>query len=177
MTSTNAHGRVTAPQTVRFERLLPGPIDQVWAYVTDGGMRGKWLATGTWDLRVGGRAELNFKHADLSPIKEPAPAGYEEMATKGHQTVGEVLAVDPPRLVTITWDGGSEVTFELSERGDEVLLTVTHRKLPSREEMLSVSGGWHAHLAVLEDQARGRTPRPFWSTWTALKGQYDTIIP
>ena len=165
-----------APDTVRFERLLPGPIDRVWAYVTDGEMRGKWLASGAWDLRVGGRAELNFKHSDLSPIREPAPAGFEEMDAKGHQAIGEVLALDPPRMVAITWEGGSEVTFELTARGEEVMLTLTHRKL-TRADMLSVSGGWDAHLAVLEDQANGRTPRPFWSTWLALKGEYESRIP
>lgn len=175
MTSANGHGRVVAPDTVRFECLLPGPIDRVWAYVTDGEMRGKWLASGAWDLRVGGRVELNFMHADLSPIKEPPPAGFEQMAC-GHAAVGEVLAIDPPRMVAITWEGGSNVTFELAERGDEVMLTVTHRKLATRAEMLNVSGGWHAHLGVLEDQAHGRTPKPFWSAWLALKGEYESRI-
>lgn len=176
MTSANGHGRLVAPETVRFERLLPGPIDRVWAYVTDGEMRGKWLASGVWNLRVGGRVELNFMHADLSPIKEPPPPGFEQMAG-GHSAVGEVLAIDPPRMVAITWEGGSNVTFELAERGDEVLLTLTHHKLASRAEMLNVAGGWHTHLGVLEDQAHERTPKPFWSAWLALKGEYESRLP
>ena len=35
---TNAmddHGVVTAPGTLRMERLLPGPIERVWAYITE----------------------------------------------------------------------------------------------------------------------------------------------
>lgn len=174
MTSAHGHGRVVAPDTVRFERLLPGPIDRVWAYVTDGEMRGKWFASGDWDLRVGGRVELNFNHADLSPIKESPPPGFDG---KGHQSVGEILAIDPPHLVTITFDGGSDVTFDLSERGEDVLLSITHRKIANRAAMLSYSGGWHSHLAILEAHANGRTPPPFWSTWTALKGQYESIVP
>ena len=45
--------------TVRFERLLPGPIDRVWAARTDGDPRATWLAGGSTDLRVGGKVELN----------------------------------------------------------------------------------------------------------------------
>ena len=29
--------------TVRFERLLPGPIERVWEYLTDGDKRATWL--------------------------------------------------------------------------------------------------------------------------------------
>ena len=29
------YGVVTEPGTVRFERLLPGSVDLVWAYLTD----------------------------------------------------------------------------------------------------------------------------------------------
>ena len=32
--------------TVRFERLLPGPIERVWQYLTDGDKRAKWLCGG-----------------------------------------------------------------------------------------------------------------------------------
>ena len=29
------YGVVTAPDTVKIERMLPGPIERVWAYLTD----------------------------------------------------------------------------------------------------------------------------------------------
>jgi hypothetical protein len=67
----------------------------------------------------------------------------------------------------------SEVTFELTPQGEEVLLVLTHRKLANRTEMVEVAGGWHTHLAILADQASGRTPRPFWSTWTGIEEEYE----
>jgi uncharacterized protein YndB with AHSA1/START domain len=31
----NDYGTIAAPAEVRFERLLPGPIETVWAYLTE----------------------------------------------------------------------------------------------------------------------------------------------
>jgi hypothetical protein len=70
----------------------------------------------------------------------------------------------------------SEVVFELASQGDKVLLTLTHRKLANRDEMVGVSGGWHTHLAVLVDKAYGRIPPAFWDLWRSIDGQYATRI-
>jgi len=67
------YGTFTEPGTIRFERLLPGPIERVWSYLTESKKRGKWLATGEMELRVGGNVELIFNHADLSPHTEQVP--------------------------------------------------------------------------------------------------------
>ena len=50
------YGVVTEPRTIRMERLLPGPIERVWDYLTDSAKRGKWFAAGKMELRVGPRA-------------------------------------------------------------------------------------------------------------------------
>lgn len=172
-------GVVTEAGTVRFERLLPGPIERVWSYLTDSEKRGTWLATGAMDLRVGGKVELCFHHVDLSPVKEETPARYKEIED-GVETTGQVTRCDPPRLLSFTWGGlmfkGSEVTFELTPRGDKVLLALTHRRLANRADMLSVSGGWHTHLAILADNLEGVTPRPFWSTHAKLEAEYERRI-
>ena len=169
------YGVVTEAGTIRFERLLPGPIDRVWDYLTDSEKRGRWLATGPLEQRAGGTVELRFRHADLSPIVEETPERYKEMEG-GMTMTGQVIRCDPPRLLSFSWGGlpakGSEVTFELEPRGDNVLLTLTHRRLTAGAEMLSVSGGWHAHLAILADNLNGVTPRPFWSTHATLEAAY-----
>jgi uncharacterized protein YndB with AHSA1/START domain len=91
---------------------------------------------------------------------------------------GQVLAYDPPRLLKISWWGsGSEVTFELKSQGENVLLVLTHERLPDRDQMLSVSGGWHAHLDLLEDRLADRPRRPFWKKIAALKEDYQARIP
>ena len=46
---------VLSPSEIRFQRLLPGPIETVWSYLTDARKRGEWLASGPMDLRVGGQ--------------------------------------------------------------------------------------------------------------------------
>ena len=173
-------GVVTQARTIRFERLLPGPIERVWAYLTESDKRGRWLACGPMELRVGGRVELNFRHADLTPHVEQPPEKYRNLAD-GFTTHGRVTRCDPPRLLAYTWDEqsevASEVTFELRPQGDHVLLVLTHRRLGDRATMISVAGGWHAHLAILLDHLNGRAPQPFWSTHARLEAEYDKRLP
>jgi uncharacterized protein YndB with AHSA1/START domain len=171
-------GVVTEPGTVRLERNLPGPIDRVWEYLTVSEKRGKWLATGEIEQRVGGLVNLHWRHADLSPVKEAIPARYGDME-QGHHMEGAVTACNPPHLLSFTWGEPptpSEVTFELTEQGERVLLVVTHRHLPNREAMVSVGGGWHTHLGILIDHLHGAEPRPFWSSHAAMEAEYQKII-
>jgi len=172
----NEYGTVTEIDTVRFERVLPGPIERVWSYLTDPENRGTWLASGPMELRAGGKMEWHFHHADLTTPSDPTPAKYKSIED-GVTLNGRVLRCEPPRLLSIKWSDApapdSEVTFELSPRGKEVLLTLTHRRLHSRETILSVSAGWHAHLGVLADRLAGTTVRPFWATHTKLAGEYE----
>jgi len=170
---------VTGPATVRLERLLPGPLERVWAYLTESEKRGKWFASGPMELRPGGRVELHFKHAELSPTSEPTPERFKKYEA-GDVSYGQVIRSEPPRLLTFKWeelDGESEVTFELSARGDKVLLIVTHRQLPDRKTMVGVAGGWHAHVGILIDHLSGRDPKPFWSTFEKLEAEYDRRLP
>ena len=39
----NDYGELLDESTVRFERLLPGPIDRVWSYLTKSDKRAQWL--------------------------------------------------------------------------------------------------------------------------------------
>jgi len=39
-------GVLTEARTIRFQRLLPGPIERVWAFLTESDKRGRWLASG-----------------------------------------------------------------------------------------------------------------------------------
>ncbi len=42
--------------------------------------------------------------------------------------------------------------------------------------MVSVAGGWHAHLGILLDNLNDREPRPFWSTHTKAAAEYEKRI-
>lgn len=174
------YGTIIEERTVRFERLLPGPIERVWEYLTDSEKRGTWLAFGEMDLRVGGKFEHVWRNNALSENDDPPPEKYADIAEEARMS-GKILACDPPKLLSYTWEWGggepSEVTYELAEDGDRVRLTLTHRRLASRGEMVGVGSGWHAHLEVLAARLEGRKPEGFWRTHTRLEAEYEERIP
>lgn len=171
--SENArYGERLDSNTLRFVRLLPGPIERVWSFLVDGDKRGRWLASGPLEPRVGGQVTLRFRHADLSPVVEPVPEKFGQYSC-GVEGAERVLVFEPPHRLVISWEPDSEVAFELAPVGEKVRLTLTHRRLAAREQMLSVAGGWHTHLGILVDVLEGRTPRPFWSTHAKLEAEYD----
>jgi uncharacterized protein YndB with AHSA1/START domain len=173
-------GVVTSARTVRIRRVLPGPIERVWAYLTESEKRGKWLASGPMELWVGGRVELHFRHADLTPHAETPPDRFQKSAD-GERLGGRVTRCDPRRLLSYTWGdepgADSEVTFELTAQSEDVLLVLTHRRLGDRPTMLSVASDWHTHLGILIDHLDGRVPQLFWSTYLRLEGEYDRQLP
>ncbi|MEV6276596.1 SRPBCC family protein [Nocardia sp. NPDC051832] len=167
------YGTVTEPGAVRLERLLPGPIERVWRYVTDAELRRTWLAAGDMELKDGGSAELIWRNAELTGAEDPAPAEY----AGEHREHGTVLACDPPRLLAFTWSNGSIVTIALTPVEDRVHLELTHSKLPDRGELIGVSSGWHCHLDLLVSRVAERAPDPFWPKMDRLQTEYAERIP
>jgi uncharacterized protein YndB with AHSA1/START domain len=184
----NDYGTMIATDTIRFERLLPGPIERIWAYLTDSDKRAQWLAAGPMALYPGGAMEFHFRNAELSRRDDGtsndcrAPEKYRDYENAG-SVYGRVLRCEPPRLLVYTWnhrgqdesEGASEVRFELAPQGDRVRLTLTHRRLLS-DGMLSTAAGWHTHLGILEDRLHDREMRPFWRTHTALEVEYENRL-
>jgi uncharacterized protein YndB with AHSA1/START domain len=171
------YGTITEGGSLRFERVLPGPIERVWTYLTQSKERGLWLAPGDMELRVGGRLEMTWHNSDLSAVHEPTPKQYEKY--EGHSMQGRVTQCDPPRLLAFTWPDSSgedsEVVFELSQRGRDVLLVLTHRHPGARAR--GFASGWHIHLDILDDRLHGRPARPFWSAHARMEKDYEMRIP
>ncbi len=176
----NDYGSIPAPDTVRIERLLPASIERVWDYLTDPHKRSLWLAAGPMQLSEAGAVELVFRNSELTRNDDPAPAKYAREAGEVRAS-GRILACEPPRLLAFTWGGvddeASRVRFELSERGEQTHLRVTHSRLANRGDMISVAGGWHAHLDILIDRLAGREPDGFWRRHTQLEREYERLIP
>ena len=125
------YGVATEPGTVRLERVLPGPIERVWKYLTDSDLRAKWLASGDMDLQVGGRRNCAF----ATPSFRAGGADARALpAYEGVSFPGRITRCDPPNVLSYTWGEAwgedSEVTFELAARGAEVVMVLTHRRLP-----------------------------------------------
>lgn len=172
----NPFGELTAPDEVRFVRLLPGPIERVWAYLTEPEKRATWFAGGPMELRIGGRVELKFRHSQLAPDETP-PEEYRQYHEPGDTMVATITQLDAPRLLAYTWEGAtpqeiSEVIFQLESHGSEVRLVLTHRRLARPEQVADVGGGWHLHLAYLAARLHGAPPPPFWPTHAQLAPEY-----
>ncbi len=164
---------VVEPGTVKVERLLPGPVERVWAYLTDSRKRATWFAGGEFELRVGGRARLEFDHASLSSEKVP-PDKFKN--AERPQFDGTITRLEPMRVLAYTMRFGerdSEVTFELAPRGKEVLLVITHRGMDERDLRVRIMAGWDVHTGILADVLNGVEPRPFWSTHAKLAKEYE----
>lgn len=169
------YGVMTDAETLRMERLLPGPIERVWDYLTLSEKRAKWFAAGDMDLRTGGKVTFKFHHADLSDEKE-VPERFKAKVGRNPRMDGEITSYEPPHRLSFLFGKSGEVTFELTPKGKDVLLVLTHRRLPDRDTALSVAGGWHAHLDILADNLKGEKPRPFWTTIEQREAYYAARI-
>ncbi|MBT8107793.1 MAG: SRPBCC family protein [Gammaproteobacteria bacterium] len=171
----NEYGILLDDRTVRFERLLPGPIERVWRYLTESDMRAQWLCGGDVETSVDGHVDMRFHNVSLSSEDDvPRPGKYREMPEKMSFT-GKVTRCEPPHLLEHTWefdDEDSVVRYELSEQDDKVILVLTHRRLETPQIVLDVSGGWHTHLNILEDVLEQRRLRPFYRMQQQYEAEY-----
>ncbi len=165
MTATlDAFGFLTEPATLKIERLLPGPIERAWAYLTESDLRRRWLAAGEMELRAGAPFELVWRNDELTDPPGAKPDGFAEE----HRMACRIVEVAPPHRLVFTWGTNGEVAIDLEPAGDGVLLTLIHRRVADRAMLLSVSAGWHAHLDVLAASVAKRRPTPFWDAWLRL---------
>src|SRR5689334_11725732 len=169
----DAHGTLIEPTTLKIQRLLPGPVERIWAYLVESDKRRKWLAAGTMEMKVGAPFEFVWRNDELTDPPSKRPAGFPEE----HRMQSRITELDPLRKLSIAWNNSGDVTFELEPKGSGVLLTVTHRRLPDRSTLLKVSAGWHMHLDMLVARANDTEPPPFWDGWTRLHAEYDQRLP
>jgi uncharacterized protein YndB with AHSA1/START domain len=157
-------------KTVRFERLLPGPIARVWDFLTKSEFLVTWLASASGDFSKGGEITLCFT---LSAHDECSDSICR----------GTIQDYDPPRLLSYTWrdvDGAGKerpasiVRFELSEEGNGVRLVLTHRKL-APSEMASFGAGWDSHLHYLAARLAAEPVKPFTEIFEAALKHYGPL--
>jgi uncharacterized protein YndB with AHSA1/START domain len=173
LATLDAYGELIEPATLKIQRLLPGSVERCWAYLTESELRRQWLAAGEMEMKVDAPFELVWRNDELSNPPGERPAGFPEE----HRLQSRITELDPPRKLAIAWGNTGGVSFELEPQGDQVLLTVIHRRLPDRETLLNVSAGWHAHLDTLASRARGGQATSFWDEWSRLKVEYDRLLP
>jgi uncharacterized protein YndB with AHSA1/START domain len=147
---------IDAQNTVTLVRDLPGPMERVWAFLTDPKFLTRWFSDGIVADRVGGEVRFDM--------------GAE----------GRITAYEPPRLLEYTWNEpelsrgpivDSLVRWELVEVGDRVRLTLTHERL-SEVEAAFHSAGWHTFLDRLSASVDGCEPPPIMERFAQLKDEY-----
>jgi uncharacterized protein YndB with AHSA1/START domain len=174
ITAEQDFGTLIAPRTLQMQRLLPGPIERIWDYLTKSDLRRQWLASGEMELKAGAPVELVWHHDETTtpPGKRP-----ESMSSAESRLPSRITVCEPPHKLGFMFWSDTEVIFELKTTGNKVLLTLTHKDLPSRGMMVGVSTGWHTHLDVLEARASGTKIENFWDHWRTHKAEYEARIP
>jgi uncharacterized protein YndB with AHSA1/START domain len=158
----NAQDKI-APDCLRFERLLDAPLDKVWRYLVDPDLRARWFMAGPTDLKVGGAFGLTMEHDRLSDRSVPMPERYRPYV--GHSWAERITRLEPPHLLAFTWENGDagEVTFELSDVDGRTRLVLTHTGLRGPDDAVNFGGGWHSHLAALEQRVQGKVVPNYWA--------------
>lgn len=173
LATRDAYATHAEPATLTLERVLPGPIEEVWAYLVRSELRRQWLAAGDMDLRTGATFELVWRNDELTDPPGTRPEGFGAE----HRMECTITELDPPYRLGFTWGRSGGVSIALAREGKDVRLTLVHRRLPDRGVMLMVGAGWHAHLDLLVARRTGATPAPHWDHWARLKGEYDKRLP
>jgi uncharacterized protein YndB with AHSA1/START domain len=169
----DAYGQLVEPTTLKIQRVLPGPIERVWDYLTQSDLRKQWFASGDMKLEAGAPFTLTWRNEELNTPKGKRPEG----AAEEHSSTNTIIAVDPPKKLVITFGQMGEVSFDLETRGDKVLLTLVHSRIPDRSTLLGVSGGWHGHLDILVAKLSGGAVPDFWTNIAKLRPEYEARFP
>lgn len=137
--STSSPSESSTSETAITARVrIAAPPDVVFPYFTDPALAVKWIADAAYlDARPGGTFSLDVR---------------------GNPARGEYLEVDPPHRVVFTWgiEGSgdlppatSTVEVLLQRDGDETVVTLTHRDLPTQGFRRSHQEGWSEFLCLL----------------------------
>jgi uncharacterized protein YndB with AHSA1/START domain len=122
---------------LRFVRKLPHPVNKVWTAITEPEHLKAWFP-------------------DQIVVKEWKPGAALKFITQYGDFDGEVLTVQPPRLLELRW-GTDFLRFELAPDGEGSVLTLIDR-IDQRGKAARDAAGWDVHLEKLVDHLAGRKP-------------------
>lgn len=155
-TLTESGGRYT----LGFERHLAHAPQKVWRVLTERELLSQWFPCeieGEWE--VGAPLRFEFLHGEGDDLPDD-------------QLRGEVLAVDPYRLLEFRW-GDSVIRCELLPE-DEGCRLLFSEVLPGPSWGARSAAGWEMCLENLELVVQGGTIARF--AWNQWRGRFDRYV-
>jgi uncharacterized protein YndB with AHSA1/START domain len=137
---------------IEVDQFLARPPEQVWHALTDPALLARWLMPNDFQPAVGHR--FTFR-------TEPVPQqGFDGIVHC------QVLDLEPPRLLRLSWRGGvldTVVSWRLVPEGAGTRLLITHDGFDDtdpaqRLTMGIMGGGWRGHLIKLLTAVLGEAP-------------------
>jgi hypothetical protein len=136
----------THAHMVRFERLLPGPVERTWQVLTETNRLPGWYGEGHIEPGIGGAVSLMGGH-----IRAPSRSACRRSGSPTAERVQPGDEVSPyPE---------SYLSLELKPAGGDTALVLTH--LPVLERFVKLNAmGWHTYLDMLAAALRGEPMAP-----------------
>jgi uncharacterized protein YndB with AHSA1/START domain len=157
-------GTLLDAHALRFERDLPGPIERVWAYLTEPDPLATWLARGTPTTKIGEQFSLT-------------------MLANGDEIAATLTAYEPPHVIAYSWfsthheaphDDHSRVRFELAPHEAGTRLVLTHIGVQPEYYGRSAAG-WHSLLDALTAATLGVDVPPFSEVFPRVIEGYESL--
>ena len=137
--------------TLERELRIAAAPETIWSFLTDPEMYVRWM---------GRSAEL-----------DPRPGGSYRVDVNGQDVArGEYRELEPHSRIVMSWGwegeghpippGSSTVEITLTPDGNETILRLVHRDLPSQEAADNHAEGWDHLLPRLGMAAAGDDPGP-----------------
>ena len=143
-----ARGQPYKVCAVRFERLLPGPPERVWAHLTQAGKLAAWYGEdGHIAPSEGGAVSLMGGHIRgvVTQWRPSTRLAYTwNVFAPDDANAGQAVSPYPE----------SYLTFDLTPEGGQVRLVLTHLPVQERFEAQNMMG-WHTFLDMLGAALRG----------------------
>lgn len=144
-----------------FARDFDHAPQVVWKALTEPGMLAQWLAPGSIELRIGGRARLDFQDS-------------------GVVIDSTVTLCEPDHLLEYSWSSPGEpdrrMTWTLSALLDGCRLTLVLHS-PEGEDVARSCAGWEAHLDMLAAALEGVPIKFPFETFKTAREAYKARVP
>ena len=160
----DAYGTLIEPTTLKIQRLLPGPVERIWGYLTDSELRRKWHAAGAMEMKVGAPFELVWRNNELTDPPGKRPDGFA--TSTGCRAASPSWSL---RKISFAGADTGDVSFGARSKGRKCATLSPH--LPGQPTCCaSDRAGMHLDVLVASD---GQQIGPFWDGWLRLQKEYD----